>query len=101
MAGNRPAIAISTIEAPWAPGGKALFQMMGVFAEFERAMIVERVKAGLARARSEGRRLGRPRTTTPEVEAGVRKARAEDKGIRWIAREFGISHSTVTRIING
>ncbi len=36
------------------PAGKAMFQMMGVFAEFERAMIVERVKAGLSRARSQG-----------------------------------------------
>ena len=42
------------------PAGKAMFQMMGVFAEFERAMIAERVRAGLARARSEGKRLGRP-----------------------------------------
>src|ERR1700674_2526212 len=41
------------------PAGKAMFQMMGVFAEFERAMIQERVRAGLARAKSEGRRLGR------------------------------------------
>jgi DNA invertase Pin-like site-specific DNA recombinase len=37
------------------PAGKAMFQMMGVFAEFERAMIQERVRAGLARARSEGK----------------------------------------------
>jgi DNA invertase Pin-like site-specific DNA recombinase len=42
-------------------GGKAMFQMMGVFAEFERAMIQERVRAGLARAKSEGKRMGRPR----------------------------------------
>jgi DNA invertase Pin-like site-specific DNA recombinase len=42
------------------PAGKAMFQMMGVFAEFERTMIQERVRAGLARARSEGKRLGRP-----------------------------------------
>ena len=40
------------------PAGKALFQMMGVFAEFERAMIQERVKAGLERARAQGKRLG-------------------------------------------
>src|SRR5215475_13420317 len=39
------------------PAGKAMFQMMGVFAEFERAMIAERVRAGLARARGEGKRL--------------------------------------------
>jgi DNA invertase Pin-like site-specific DNA recombinase len=42
------------------PAGKALFQMMGVFVEFERAMIQERVRAGLKRARDEGKRLGRP-----------------------------------------
>jgi DNA invertase Pin-like site-specific DNA recombinase len=42
------------------PAGKAMFQMMGVFAEFERAMIQERVRSGLARARGEGKRLGRP-----------------------------------------
>src|SRR5918911_3823286 len=42
------------------PAGKALFQMMGVFAEFERAMIVERVNAGLARANAQGKKLGRP-----------------------------------------
>jgi DNA invertase Pin-like site-specific DNA recombinase len=41
------------------PAGKAMFQMMGVFAEFERAMIQERVRAGLARAKEEGKRLGR------------------------------------------
>ena len=43
------------------PGGKAMFQMMGVFAEFERAIIAERVRAGLRRAVSEGKTLGRPR----------------------------------------
>src|SRR5215211_6776085 len=42
------------------PAGKAMYQMMGVFAEFERAMIRERVKAGLDRARAEGKSLGRP-----------------------------------------
>jgi DNA invertase Pin-like site-specific DNA recombinase len=42
------------------PAGTAMFQMLGVFAQFERAMIQERVRAGLARARGEGKRLGRP-----------------------------------------
>jgi DNA invertase Pin-like site-specific DNA recombinase len=41
------------------PAGKAMFQMLGVFAEFERSIIQERVRAGLARARSEGKTLGR------------------------------------------
>src|SRR5262245_40615057 len=53
------------------PAGKALFQMMGVFAEFERSMIQERVRAGLARARSEGKRLGRP-PIAPKLEAAIR-----------------------------
>ena len=43
------------------PSGRAMFQMLGVFAEFERSMIVARVHAGLKRARKEGKRLGRPR----------------------------------------
>src|SRR5258706_12861578 len=57
------------------PAGKAMFQMMGVFAEFERAIIQERVRAGLARAKSEGKRLGRPRIA-PELEERIRKALA-------------------------
>jgi DNA invertase Pin-like site-specific DNA recombinase len=48
------------------PAGKAMFQMMGVFAEFERSMIVERVRAGVARAKASGTKsgkaFGRPRT---------------------------------------
>jgi DNA invertase Pin-like site-specific DNA recombinase len=47
------------------PAGKAMFQMMGVFAEFERAIIQERVRAGLARARSEGE-AARPASDSPQ-----------------------------------
>ena len=55
------------------PGGKAMFQMLGVFAEFERAIIQERVRAGLRRAKAEGKQLGRPRIE-PELEAQIRAA---------------------------
>jgi DNA invertase Pin-like site-specific DNA recombinase len=48
------------------PSGRAMFQMLGVFAEFERAMIQERVKTGLARARAAGKTLGRPRVSADE-----------------------------------
>src|SRR5262245_45527491 len=58
------------------PAGKALFQMMGVFAEFERSMIRERVRAGLARARAEGKRLGRPSIPEP-MENAIRAALAK------------------------
>ena len=49
------------------PAGKALFQMMGVFAEFERAMIQDRVRAGLERAKAQGKVLGRPSTDAGKV----------------------------------
>ena len=80
------------------PGGKALFQMMGVFAEFERAMIQERVHAGLARARKEGKRLGRPRVSQ-EIERTILAARAEGKGINRISTELGVGSSTVQRVL--
>jgi DNA invertase Pin-like site-specific DNA recombinase len=81
------------------PAGKAMFQMMGVFAEFERAMIQERVRAGLARARSEGKRLGRP-PIAPALEKRIRDALATPgrPGIRVIAERFGVNPSTVQRI---
>lgn len=80
------------------PAGRAMFQMLGVFAEFERAMIQERVRAGLARARAQGKRLGRPQVG-PKVEAAVRAARAKGTGIRKIASELKIGVGTVQRIV--
>ena len=80
------------------PGGKALFQMMGVFAEFERAMMRDRIKAGLARARAQGKRLGRP-PVSPEVEQAIRDARAEGKGMLKIGRELGVGTATVQRVL--
>lgn len=79
------------------PSGKAMFGMMAVFAEFERAMIVERVNAGLARARAQGKKLGRP-THGPEVEAKVRELRAQGMGVLKVAKTLGIGVSAVQRI---
>jgi DNA invertase Pin-like site-specific DNA recombinase len=79
------------------PAGKAMFQMMGVFAEFERAMIQERVRAGLARARDEGKRLGRP-PIKPQLEQRIRDALADGMTIRKAAARFGVNPSTVQRI---
>jgi DNA invertase Pin-like site-specific DNA recombinase len=80
------------------PAGKALFQMCGVFAEFEREMIRERVKAGLARARAQGKSFGRPRVS-PEIEAKVKAARRKGVGMLSIARSLGIGTSAVQRIV--
>jgi DNA invertase Pin-like site-specific DNA recombinase len=82
------------------PAGKALFQMCGVFAEFERAMIQERVRAGLKRARAQGKVLGRPKVSS-EIEKRVRAVRAKGFGMIRIARELGIGTGTVQRILAG
>jgi DNA invertase Pin-like site-specific DNA recombinase len=79
------------------PAGKAMFQMMGVFAEFERAMIQERVRAGLRRAKDEGKKLGRPRIA-PELESRILAALKEGESIRRVAGKFNINASTVQRI---
>jgi len=79
------------------PSGRAMFQMCGVFAEFERGMIRERVNAGLARARAKGKRLGR-RPINPGVEANIRKLRAKGLGIIKIAKELG-GVGTVQRVV--
>ena len=79
-------------------GGKALFQMCGVFAEFERAMIQERVLAGLKRARAAGKRLGRPMVGAA-VEAKVRALREQGKGMIAIAKAAGCGVGTVQRIV--
>ena len=81
------------------PAGKSMFQMMGVFAEFERAIVQERVRAGLERAKSEGKRLGRPRIA-PALEERIKKALATPgrPGVRVIAKQFGVDPGTVQRV---
>jgi DNA invertase Pin-like site-specific DNA recombinase len=82
------------------PAGKAMFQMMGVFAEFERAIIQERVRAGLRRARNEGIRLGRPRIPADlekRILAALR-APGRTEGVRKIAARFGVDPGTVQRV---
>ena len=80
------------------PSGRAMFQMLGVFAEFERGMIRERVNAGLARARAKGTKLGR-RPVKASVEARIRELRAEGMGILKIGRTVGVGTSVVQRVI--
>jgi DNA invertase Pin-like site-specific DNA recombinase len=82
------------------PAGKAMFQMLGVFSEFEREIIRERVNSGLARAKAHGKKLGRPRRDTPKRLAQIRKLRKQGVGINKIARKLGIGVSVVQRIVS-
>ncbi len=84
------------------PAGKAMFQMLGVFAEFEREIIAERIHAGLARAREQGTKsgkpIGRPRTSVARRRAVV-KAREAGRSIREIAGELRMSSATVQQVL--
>jgi DNA invertase Pin-like site-specific DNA recombinase len=84
------------------PAGKALFGMMGVFAEFERGMIQERVKSGLARAKKHGTKsgkaIGRP-SISPETEANIRVLRAQGMGMLRIAKQLQCGVSVVQRVV--
>ena len=83
------------------PSGKAMFQMMGVFAEFERAMIQERVRAGLARARAEGTKSGKPigrPSISVSTERAIAKALQKGLGIHKVAKAVGVGAGTVQRV---
>jgi DNA invertase Pin-like site-specific DNA recombinase len=80
------------------PTGRAMFQMVGVFSELERAVIRERVMAGLARAKAQGKTLGR-RRTDKSTERRIERALCRgDRGIRKIARDLGVGVGTVQRV---
>src|SRR5262245_47605315 len=79
------------------PAGKAMFQMLGVFAEFERSIIQERVRAGLQRARREGKRLGRPPIADKLAER-IRAALAGGLSVRKTAPKFEVNPGTVRRL---
>jgi DNA invertase Pin-like site-specific DNA recombinase len=77
------------------PLGKAFFTLAAIFAELERSILIERVRAGMARARAEGKRIGRP---VREVDLGLlQRLRAEGRSIRQIARQVGVPSSTVAK----
>ncbi len=79
------------------PAGRAMFGMLGVFAEFERSLLRERVIAGLDRARARGVRLGPPRTPEPRL-AALRAELARGTGLHKAARLAGTGVSTAQRI---
>jgi DNA invertase Pin-like site-specific DNA recombinase len=79
------------------PSGRMLFGMLGVFAEFERSMVRDRVMAGLDRARASGKRLGRPRTTPFQI-GRIRAALDEGRGVRETARLLKVSPAKVSEV---
>ena len=95
---DKPAVDTTT------PAGRALFQMLGVFAEFERSMIRDRVLADMARAKLHGTKSGKP-IGRPEVGAAkvakIKAMRASGVGILKTARQCGVGTSVVQRLETG
>jgi DNA invertase Pin-like site-specific DNA recombinase len=79
------------------PVGKLMFQVTGAFAEFERSMIRQRVRAGLKRAVEAGKRLGRPRID-PALERRIQNQLRAGKGMLAVAKDVGVGSGTVQRI---
>jgi DNA invertase Pin-like site-specific DNA recombinase len=81
--------------------GKAMLAMCAVFSEFEWNTTSDRIKAGIERARKEGKRIGRPTSVSPATERQIRKLRAENPklGIIKIAKQVGCGVSTVQRVL--
>ena len=81
------------------PAGKMMFQMCGVFAEFERGMIRERVLAGQSRAKSQGKHIGRPSNMNESLAHSIRYMREQGVGIRKIASDLKVGVSTVYKVM--
>lgn len=75
------------------PAGKLFFTVLGAVAEFELGLIRERTKDGLARARAQGKCLGRP--PKPESTEEIVKLREQGMCLREIGRQVGMSHQAV------
>jgi DNA invertase Pin-like site-specific DNA recombinase len=80
------------------PTGKLLVTMLAAVAEMERDLLIERTRAGIARARSEGKAIGRPSKTTPEQRADMLACLAVGASVSAVARAFGISRAAVIAV---
>lgn len=78
-----------------------MFQMLGAFAQFERSLIRERQREGIALAKKEGRQLGRSRALSPEKESEVKVKAAQGANKLALAKEYGISRQTLYRVLVG
>ena len=80
------------------PSGRMMFQMVGVFSEFERSMISERVKLGLTRVKSKGVKLGRPMKITTQTKKQIWMLLDEGVSLSEVAKSLEISKMSVSRV---
>jgi DNA invertase Pin-like site-specific DNA recombinase len=77
------------------PMGKAMFTVLSAIAEFERSLISERVRSGLAKARAQGKILGRPKVNAETIKE-IKRLRKQGKSLTQIAKQLGVSYQTVS-----
>lgn len=80
------------------PAGKLLLSMLAAVAEMERDLLIERTQAGLARAKAEGKQLGRPSKIAPEQRSEILKALDEGASISTLARQYDVSRATISAV---
>ncbi len=80
------------------PAGKMTMGVINAVAEFERDLLIERTQAGLARAKSEGKTLGRPQSLGVEQVQSVRARLASGEAVAALARAFTTSRQTIMRV---
>ena len=81
------------------PSGRMKFQMVGVFAEFERSMISERVKLGLSRVKASGKKLGQPTKINDELVSDIWSLKDQGLSLNKITQQVSVSRSTVYRVL--
>lgn len=80
-------------------GGRLVFHMMAALAEFERSLISERTRAGMAAARARGKHIGRPPSLTPSECTEARRILRSGKSLQDVAANFGVTPRTLLRLI--
>ena len=89
----------STDNSPFA---KAMTSLLGVFAELERDLIVQRTSEGRAKAKADGKHMGRPKTINDKERQLIREAVAsKTKSQNALSKEYGVSRTTIKRIVEG
>ena len=81
------------------PSGKMMFQMVGVFAEFERSMISERVKLGLSRVKASGKKLGQPTKISDGLVSDIWDLKKQGLSLNKITEHVPVSRSTVYKVL--
>jgi len=79
------------------PAGKMVFTFLGAVAEFERSLISERVKSGMAAAKQRGKHCGRPNAQIDSTN--IKELRSQGKSFREIAKLYGVSHQTISNVL--